>query len=56
MGGWYGAPYGPTYDSPYTMRPEDEVNMLKDEANFIKDELDEINKRIEELESASSEP
>jgi hypothetical protein len=53
-GGWY----GPAYDapgSPYAMKPEDEVNMLKNDASAIKDELDAINKRIEEIESQSSE-
>jgi hypothetical protein len=53
--------YGPAYyahapyESPYAMKPEDEVNILKGEADAVKKELDAINKRIEELESESSE-
>jgi len=45
------APYG----SPYAMKPEDEVNMLKGEADAVKSELDAIHKRIEELESKPAE-
>ena len=48
-GGWYVPAYNAPYGSPYTMNPEDEVNMLKGEANAMKSELDAINKRIEEL-------
>jgi len=47
----YYAPYG----SPYDMKPEDEVNMLKGEADTMKKELDTINKRIEKIESGPSE-
>jgi len=54
-GGWYRPAYQAPYGSPYAMKPEDEVNMLRDEAGIIKNELDAINKRIEELESQSSE-
>jgi len=55
-GGGYGPTYGPVYGSPYaTMKPEDEVNMLKDEADAVKRELDAMQKRIEELESQPSE-
>ena len=63
--GWRGAYpsggrlYGPAYDvpygSPYSMNPEDELNVLKDEADAMKNELDAINKRIEELDSGVSE-
>ena len=53
-GGWYNPAYGPAYNRPYAMRPEDEMNMLKDEADYVKDELDAINRRISELESRSS--
>ena len=51
VGGWYG-PANP-YVDPYTMKPEDELNMLKDDAAAIKNDLDAINKRIEEIESQS---
>jgi len=51
----YGPAYYAPYGSPYDMKPEDEVNMLKGEADTVKKELDAINKRIEELESGSSE-
>ena len=54
-GVWSGPVYSSPYGSPYAMKPEDEINMLRDEAGAIKDELDAINKRIEELESQSSE-
>lgn len=54
-GGWHGPAYGSAYGSPYPMRPEDEMNMLRDEAGAVKNELDAINKRIQELESRSSE-
>ena len=54
-GGWYGPAYYDPYGSPYSMNPEDEVNMLKGEADAVKSELDAINKRIEELQSESSE-
>jgi len=55
-GGWNGpVAYGATYGTPYAMKPEDEINMLRDEAGAIKNELDAINKRIEDLESQSSE-
>ena len=53
-GRWYVPAYNPPYGSPYTMKPEDEVNMLRDEADAVKNELDAINKRIKELESQSS--
>jgi len=51
----YGPAYYAPYESPYAMKPEDEVNMLKGEADAVKKELDAINKRIKELESGSSE-
>jgi len=51
----YSPAYYAPYESPYAMKPEDEVNMLKGEADAVKKELDAINKRIEELESGSSE-
>jgi len=54
-GGWYGPAYNAPYGSSYTIKPEDEVNMLKVEADAVKSELDAIHKRIEELESESSE-
>lgn len=54
-GGWYGPAYNTPYGDPYTMKPEDEINILKDEAAAIKNDLDAINKRIEEIESQSSE-
>jgi hypothetical protein len=53
--GWTGPVYGSPYGSPYAMKPEDEINILRDEAGAIKEELDAINKRIEELESQSPE-
>jgi len=54
-GGWYGPAYNAPYGSPYAMKPEDEVNMLKGEADAVKSELDAIHKRIEELESKPAE-
>jgi len=51
----YGPAYYAPYGSPYDMKPEDEVNMLKGEADTMKKELDAINKRIKDLESGSSE-
>ena len=39
--------YGASNAGPYTMRPEEEADMLRDELNAIK-------KRLEELESLSS--
>jgi hypothetical protein len=54
-GGWYEPAYNAPYERPYSMRPEDEVNMLRGEADAIKSELDAINKRIEELEAESAE-
>ncbi len=51
----YGPAYYAPYESPYAMKPEDEVNILKGEADAMQKELDAINKRIEELESGSSE-
>ena len=52
----YGAWYGPDrYAAPYTIKPEDELNMLKNEATAIKNDLDEINKRIKEIESQPQE-
>ncbi len=50
-GGWYGSanPYG----NPYTMKPEDELGMLRDEAAAIKSDLEAINRRIDEIESQS---
>jgi hypothetical protein len=51
----YGPAYYAPYESPYPMKPEDEVNILKGEADAMKKELDAINKRIKELESGSSE-
>ena len=54
-GVWYGPVYNAPYGNPYTMNPEDEVNMLKDEANAMKSELDAINKRIEELKTEPAE-
>ncbi len=50
----YGPAYYAPYESPYAMKPEDEVNILKGEADAVKKELDAINKRIKELESGSS--
>ena len=52
-GGWYGPAYDAPYGSPYAMKPEDEVNMLRDEAEALKNELESINKRLEEIESQS---
>jgi hypothetical protein len=51
----YGAWYGPAnaYGTPYTMKPEDELNILKNEASAIKNDLDEINRRIQEIETQS---
>ena len=54
-GGWYEPAYNAPYGSPYTMTPEDEVNMLRSDANAVKSELDAINKRIEELEAEPAE-
>ena len=51
----YGPAYYAPYESPYAMKPEDEVNILKGEADAVKKELDAINKRINEIESVSSE-
>jgi len=51
----YAQPYYDPYGSPYAIKPEDEVDMLRDEADSVKRELDAINKRIEDLESKSSE-
>ena len=50
-GGWYDSinPYG----NPYTIRPEDELSILKDEAAAIKSDLEAINRRIDEIESQS---
>jgi hypothetical protein len=55
IGGWYGPTYNAPYGTPYTMAPEDEVNMLKGEADAVKRELDAINKRIEELKTEPAE-
>ena len=54
-GGWNVPTYNAPYGNPYTMTPEEEMNMLRDDASAIKAELDSINKRIEELASQSSE-
>ena len=51
----YGPAYYAPYESPYAMKPENEVNILKDEADAVNKELDAINKRINEIESVSSE-
>jgi hypothetical protein len=50
-GGWYGS-INP-YATPYTMKPEDELSMLKDESASIKNDLEAINRRIDEIESQS---
>ena len=55
VGGWPETTTNAPYGSPYGMKPEDEVNMLRDEAEAMKNELESINQRIEELESQSSE-
>jgi hypothetical protein len=54
-GRWFGPAYGAPYADPYTMKPEDEIDILKDEAAAMKNDLDTINRRIEEIESQSSE-
>ena len=41
------------YGNPYSIRPEDELGMLKDEAAAIKSDLEAISKRIQDLESQS---
>jgi hypothetical protein len=50
-GGWYGSTN--PYMNSYTMRPEDELSMLKDDAAAIKNDLEAINKRIQDIESQS---
>ncbi|MDY6881138.1 MAG: DUF5320 domain-containing protein [Desulfatiglans sp.] len=52
---WYGPAYDAPYGSPYNLRPQEEVNILKSEADAIRGELDAINRRIEELEAESAE-
>jgi len=49
------AEFVPTYDYGYSMRPEEEVDMLRAEANSIKSKLHQINRRIEDLHKDSSE-
>ncbi|MFC1534441.1 DUF5320 domain-containing protein [Thermodesulfobacteriota bacterium] len=47
-------PYYSPYGRPYSVNPENEVNILKGEADAMKSELDAIQNRIDELESESS--